>query len=240
MVEVIPNFRQEKAPLSEEAGEGDDKEVAVNTSRIARLPPSTYRLDPSNAPYRMHLAQLPEAVRRLRRCAQGKGPYINPWTGVTFRNWRPATTSSNRLLKPEHPQHFTGYQATVEIQRAIQERSAQTGMEMDFVGLQPRLGDFKLIIHRTSSETTESRSPAGYPQHVQPQLCVGLPGSSASILRQVIVQLKIDGVDRAKNTPLSKVAIARGQGPKRRHYFSAFDRYVNPYTTGSLEAADCI
>ena len=144
-IELIPNFYQN--PFSTSSPQ-DDREVAVNASRISRLPPSTYKLDPCNAPYRMPLTLLPKAIEAVRRCAQGKSQYINPWTLVSFPAWKPLTTESSQPLKPsEDSEHFTAYKAVMEIYRLVRVESTQglVPMSLDFVGLQPRLADFKLV-----------------------------------------------------------------------------------------------
>jgi hypothetical protein len=174
----------------------DGRHIAVNSSRISKLPPSTYILDPCNSPYRMPIGYLSEAIQRVRRCARGEGVYVNPWTWVPFPHWKPATTRSNQFLMPaETSEHFTAYKATMEIYRIVK----MQGMKLDFVGLQPRLADFKLI-------TQFSHPHARHP-------------------RQVFVQHKLDARDRASSTPLTNVAIARGQSGDCRWYFSDIDRF---------------
>ena len=206
-VDLIPNFHQEAPSASAVSNEEDDREVAVNTSRVSRLPPSAYKLDPCNAPYRIPLPLLLEAVRRVRCCALDKGPYINPWTLVPFPQWKPWTTRSNQSLRPsESSEHFTAYQATMEIYRLVNKvQVVHYPLELDFVGVQPRLADFKLVT--SVRQSTEFKAP-----HRR---------------RQIFVQHKLDGRDRARSTPLANVAIARGQGKKRRWYFSDMDRSVD-------------
>lgn len=204
-VELIPNLYQ-GLPISSD--EDASREIFVNNSRVPYLPLAAYRLDPSNSPYRMAFNLLPEALRRVRRTVQGHGPYVNPGTSVRFPDWKPSSTDSNEFLKPlPSSEHFTAYRAVMQIYRAIKASSPQIPIRLDFIGVQPRLADFKLI-----------PNPAFLDQH---ELETG-----TSFPAQILVQHKIDGRDRAANKPLSNVAIARGEGSNRWSYFSAVDRYV--------------
>ena len=205
-VDVIPNYHQghtvtpsnirTTTSLTVAAGalNPDNRHVAVNNSRVSKLPPSTYTLDPCGAPYRMPIGYLTEAVARIRRCALGGGVYVNPHTMVPFPEWRPATTNSNEMSKPmESAEQFTAYKATLEIYRFCKTQP----MKLDFMGLQPRVADFKLLL-----------------------------GHQSRNRRQVFVQHKLDVRDRPRGTPLIKVAIARGQGDDFRYYFSDIERFV--------------
>lgn len=215
-VELIPNIYQNNGDGTE--GPSENRELAVNISRASRLHASAYRLDPCNSPYRMPLALLLEAIHRVRRCVQGKGPYVNPWTLVEFPDWIPSTTSSTESLTPaEDTQHFTAYKAAMEIGRLIRIQSNPAAMELDLVGLQPRLADFKLI---TIPQTSESQTSHRYQSRSQRRL-------EGRDLRQSFIQHKLDGKDRSRYSPLSKVAVARGEGKDRRWYFSAFDRSIS-------------
>lgn len=200
-VEVHPNLAGECPDRTDDG----DRAVAVAISRKSPLPPATYgSLSPCNSPYRMPACLLPQAIQNLRQCALGLGPYMNPWTHVEFEGWRPRIVSSNMSLIPaEHTQLFSGYIGTMRIWRAIRVAKAITGLplDFDFINLQPRLADFKLLVPPLSQ---------------QPQL-----------LRQVFVQYKIDSRDRSIHTPLTRVAIGRNSGRAGiRWYFTNVDQYV--------------
>lgn len=204
-VELIPNFYQ-GLPIGPD--EDASREISVNNSRVSYLPLATYRLDPSNSPYRMPFHLLPEALRRVRRTVRGHGPYVNPGNSVRFPDWKPLSTDSNEFLKPlPSSEHFTAYRAVMQIYRAIKASSPRVPIELDFVGLQPRLADFKLVPSQEFLEQYALDTGTAFPA-------------------QVFVQHKIDARDRAAQNPLSNVAIARGEGLNRRSYFTAVDRYV--------------
>ena len=204
-VELIPNLYQGR-PGSTARSQPDGDEVAVNTSRVSHLPPSAYVLDPCNAPYRMPLALLPRAIERVRFCVQRGQPYVNPWTQVSFPQWRPTTTSASDALKPsEESQHFTAYRAAMEVYRIMNKVSLRSPLLLDFVGLQPRLADFKFI-----------------PAWVQGPKDLESPRPQ----QQRFVQHKLDGRDRTSSTSLAKVAISRAQGGNRWWYFQAHDRFL--------------
>jgi hypothetical protein len=199
-VELIPNLSP--PPTSSglsKLSAGKDRPgryISSNTVRTPLLGPSAYgRLNPCNAPHRMPLSFLGEAIGRVRDCALGKGDYINPWTLCRYFDWKPQTIlPSNTLLRPiESSEHFTGYLGILEICRSVRIASYlyKLPVTFDFVDLQPRLADFKMIFDKD---------------------------------RQVFVQYKIDGRDRAIETPLTNVAIARGTGDTCRWYFTPYDR----------------
>lgn len=151
----------------------------------------------------MPLDLLPEAMRRVRECARsnGKKIYVNPYTQVPFPTWMPSTTNSNQHLKPsKSTQHFTAYEATFDLLVAINRSHIDTPLKLQFVGLQPRLGDFKLQVDQ--------------------------PWRFGLRDRPLIIQHKLDKRERSYRTEHSKVSIGRGQGSKRRFYFTAFDRSV--------------
>ncbi len=202
-VELIPNLYQGRQG-STSPPQSDSDEVSANASRVSHLPPSAYVLNPCNAPYRMPLALLSKAIERVRSCIQRRQPYINPWTQVSFPEWKPITTSTSEALKPsEDSQHFSAYRAAMEIYRIMNKVSVRSPLPLDFVGLQPRLADFKFI-------------PALIPR---PN-----PLESPELQHQRLVQHKLDARERAYSAPLTKVAIGREQGGKRRWYFQAYDR----------------
>ena len=191
-VDVIPNYDQEKAALDEDASEEERiQEHIVNSTRVSSLPSSAYAgLDPCSSPYRMPIFLLNEAIRRVRRYVLTGEPYINPWTGTSFDDWKPLTTKRAHWLCPaEHTSHYSACKAVLEIFRNVQ----GDRMKPDFIGLQPYLADFKLTV-------------------------LGV--------RPMFVQHKLDDTLRALDNRMEQVTIARGEGDKRRWYFSAFDRYV--------------
>ncbi|KAG9526325.1 hypothetical protein KCV07_g856, partial [Aureobasidium melanogenum] len=200
-VELYPNYHQEQDAVT---SMGDEKtEVAVNTSRVSRFHPSAYRLDPCNSPYRMPLSLLEDAIESVRSCARGEGSYVNPWTSVTFDDWKPSVT---RLFKSFEPavktEQFTAYQAVMNIYRTLtfelHSKSQDAPLEVDFIGLQPTLADFKLITNKSGSALESS---------------------------QYFVQHKRDGRDRRLNAPLSKVFVARKSNQHTRWYFTDTERF---------------
>lgn len=217
-VELIPNIYQQASSTPFESDLEDspapkNRQLGVNPSRESKLQPASYKLDPEMSPYRMPLLLLAEAIRRVRRCAQAMVPYVNPWTLVSFPNWKPFTTHSTDLLIPaQDSQHFTAYKAALDICRMIKIQRGPVAIDFDFIGLQPRLADFKFI-------TALPQNPFSH-LNIRQQRLDGRP------LRQDFIQHKLDGKDRARSSRLSKVAIARGEGKERRWYFSTFDRFV--------------
>lgn len=216
-VELIPKLYQGR-PGSTSRSQPEDDEVAVNTSRVSHLLPSAYVLDPCNAPYRMPLALLPRALERVRSCVQRGHPYINPWTQVSFPQWRPTTTRTSEALKPsQESQHFTAYRAAMEIYRIMNKVSLRSPLPLDFVGLQPRLADFKFIPALIQSPK-DLKSP--------------------ELQHQRFVQHKLDGRERTSSASLAKVAIARDQGRKCRWYFNAHDRSLPPFQGDQMLGTD--
>ena len=193
-VELIPNHCQDPTRYLRLC-EQPTREVSVITSKISRFPPQVYGLDPSTAPYRMPLAYLPQALAQLRECVRTQGIYVNPWTRVSFAQWRPiVTTSSDALLPSENHDHYSGCEAILRLYREI--RYCQKPISLDFMWLQPRIADFKLIV-----------------SYARP-----------SDSKQYFIQHKLDGGQRAWGSPLINVAIARGEDPRRQWYFSHTDR----------------
>jgi hypothetical protein len=167
---------------------------AINNSRGHKLPPAVYTLDPCGSPTRMPAGYLLEALGRARRCALEGHVYVNPWTNVPFPDWKPVITNSPELLRPaESTEHFTAYLATMRVYRAVK----MYGIELDFVGLQPRLADFKLLL-------PDASAPSG---------CL-----------QYLIQHKLDARDRRRSTPLTNVAIARATEDGPRYYCADTDR----------------
>ncbi|KAL8643583.1 MAG: hypothetical protein Q9226_008263, partial [Calogaya cf. arnoldii] len=141
-VELIPNFCQALDESESRSTAEQVRYVAANSSRASKLDPKSYRLSPCNAPYRMPLALLPQALARTGE------PYINPHTRVCFESWKPQTSTSSAYLKPtEDSGQYSAYMATMHIYRTVKSRS-DLPMSMDFLGLQPRLADFKFKIGR--------------------------------------------------------------------------------------------
>lgn len=206
-VEVIPNPRQMDAAddfNAEEDPDPEDRQMAVNVTRVSKLQPPGYTLDPCGGPYRMPIAYLTEAIRRIRAKVMFGQPYTNPWTQVTFDEWTIYTTHTSRGLRPKMTsQHFTGYKAVWHIYHAIRHSPTASQMKFDFVGLQPHLADFKIVLTN--------------------HLVSGSPSTTPSV-RQYFVQHKLESHDRTRSSLLTNVAIARGQGEARRWYFTAFQR----------------
>ena len=150
-VDLIPNWQQHDEALEEEGTKytrdiAGRQQVAVNASRRSTLPESAYGgLDQCMSPYRLPLALLPEAIARIRRHALGGPAYINPWTGVEFSEWQPKTTSQNQFIRPgDDTAQASAYEAVMEIFRIVH-HSEKSAFDMDFIGVQPSLADFKLI-----------------------------------------------------------------------------------------------
>ena len=210
--ELIPNYHQTVDFESDPGVMGGDenRKVSVNNGRAPRLPLRTYRLDPTNAPYRMPISLLPQAIERVRLSAQGKGVYINPWTLVEFPDWSPLTTRSTRYIKPaEHTSNFTTYKAAMDIYRMVRHSSALTSMLVDLVGLQPRLADFKLLLPTISG----SFPPSPF-----------LAFDQGQDWRQVFVQHKIDSRTRNSDDQLAKVCVTRSDGQRVQYWFSSLNR----------------
>lgn len=197
-IELIPNHRQKIPPPSNES---DLDLVAVGSSGTPALPSSTYgNLSPQNSPYRLPLTYLNTAIERIRDHANGKSIYVNPWTDVEFKDWKPTTTESCHILMPsEKSQTFAPYTEVMEICWATR-NSPQIPLTFDFVGVQPDLADFKL-------------------------LCPTAPGQTD----QYFVQHKLDGRWRGSKERLTSVSVARSGKRKdgtvyTRWYFSCTDR----------------
>ncbi|KAI4238442.1 MAG: hypothetical protein LQ349_001122 [Xanthoria aureola] len=203
-VELIPNFYQSCSTPDSPGGSDDEDEsrvLTINYARLSNLPPSAYTLNPDDSPYRMPLALLPEAIAGVRDCIRYRRPYVNPWTQAEFAEWAPKTTALVDFLQPrEDSQHDTSYQAVMQMYRVINKQATQIPMSLELVSLQPRLADFKLLLHATS----------------------GAP--DAAMPRQVFVQHKLDVQYRAKSSALTKVPIGRGPETDRRWYFEPFER----------------
>jgi len=203
-VELFPNYF---AQIPMQQGDDPSRRVAVNLSRKSAVSPKAYDfLSPCNAPYRMPASMLLEAFSRVRDCVQAcdRGetprPYVNPWSGAVFTKWRPRSVHSTESLLPaDDSQHGTGCAGIMEIWREIRVAQAEgrTTMRFHFVGVQPRLADFKLLV------------PFQPPRN--------LP-------RQVFVQYKIDSVDRSCGN--KKIAIGRYRGAGVNWYFTDLERYV--------------
>ncbi|KAI4663936.1 uncharacterized protein J4E79_003436 [Alternaria viburni] len=196
-VELYPNYYAGSLT----AGDDPGRYVAVNLSRKSIVGPESYRfLSPCNAPYRMPIALLTEAISRIRACVMDpESVYANPYTNTRFPQWRPSTVTTNKYLMPEEStQHATGFIGLVDIWRGIRvaKTTSHIDMDFDFVNLQPRLADFKLLL--PSCPPTPTR-------------------------RQVFVQYKIDAVQRARHN--TKIAIGRTGNIGTHWYFTDTERF---------------
>lgn len=145
MVDVIPNYMQDPTAFHEDGhvDEGDRRGVSFAFTGTSRLGPlSAGGLNLSNSPYRMPLRLLPTAINLIRGHVRGERVYRNPYTLVEFSDWHPITVQNSEYLKPSEPGHRSAYEAVMAIFQAMKRF---TSMRPDFVGLQPRLADFKLI-----------------------------------------------------------------------------------------------
>lgn len=90
---------------------------------------------------------------------------------------------------------------------------------IDFVGLQPRIGDAKIVLRHPDLLET--------PPH-RPQNCPTLPigGKSTCNLKQRFLEHKYDPLERDCGSKLHNVRVARGEGLKRKWYFDANSRYT--------------
>ncbi|KAK5722362.1 hypothetical protein LTR15_005592 [Elasticomyces elasticus] len=207
-VELIPNYEQEQTDVGqvdESTGdeaydsEEEDGHNFLFNSRVSRLLPAATSVDPESSPYRMPLRLLVEAVRLVRQCALTGQEYINPWTKVRFANWRPQTTSSADFLKPlPHTQHHTACTAALQIMQGIVDRS-DVPLSFDLVGLQPRIADFKLLLHEAG-------------------------GSTHPVQR--FVQHKVDSnLHRAAGGKLTSLAVSRKAKGRWLFYFTDIERF---------------
>ncbi|KAG9568552.1 hypothetical protein KCU71_g2701, partial [Aureobasidium melanogenum] len=203
-VDVIPNYLQDPDDEPVVSLEGQTRHLSVNKDRASKLSLRAQGLNQTNAPFRMPISMLGEAVARVRDCALGQSIYTNPWTQVAFPKWKPQTTKSNRYFRPlESTANFTAYKAAMEIYRCLQAHQYDTGMRFDFVGLQPRLADFKLLLHaQDSSSTTIPR------------------------LRQVFVQHKLHTTLLSSHNKFDRVTVvARRNAKNPGWYFTAINRF---------------
>jgi hypothetical protein len=151
-VDVIPNYDQVPEALIEEESKyvkdvAGKQGVSVHVARESLLPTATYGgIDQSLSPYRMPLAWLPVAIEGIRECALNEDVvFVNPWTGVAYTGWRPLTTTLTKFLRPpDDADQATAYEAVLEIYRTIQHTESSL-FDVDFVGIQPSLADFKFI-----------------------------------------------------------------------------------------------
>lgn len=202
VVALIPNLRQKpSAPAAYKRKLGDDVEMSVHTSRPQYLDPAQYEIDPCYAPYLIPTDLLPEAMDLIQRCVAEGIPYRNPWTSVCFPTWTPSLRSMQYLEPVETSQHYTSLRALREIQRCVKAlRPAKA--RVDFIGLQPRIADFKIVMSDPDTSTTDSYE------------------------RQVFVQHKIDSHERARNARLEHVPIARSSDSGIQWFFTVDERYV--------------
>jgi hypothetical protein len=205
-VDLVPNFHQVPGALTSPVADCEREYVSITVRGRTRLFPGAHdSLDLTGTSYRLPLRLLPEAIRRVSAHILGARVYANPWTGVSFPDWRPLTTDNTSWLKPaESNDHYTGFHEIMKLYPAIR---LDPYLELDFIGLQPLLADFKLIAR-------------GEAQISQPSVP----------LVQRFVQHKIDGHVRARGAPLTKVAISRGE----TRYFDACNRWVYHLFAGLL------
>lgn len=164
-VDFVPNFFQvEEAVESDpmELPESEKRKVGAAFATRSRLPATAHgMIDQSTSPYRMPLCMLPEAISRARAHVRREAVYTNPWTKVSFPDWRPVTVTHNEWLKPSLTAHRSACDAALEIYRHLAHRGNGLWRKLDFVGLQPRLGDFKLV-----SSSNASLRPDGHDQRI--------------------------------------------------------------------------
>jgi hypothetical protein len=225
-VELIPNYQQDEWSFDPEAAEleADANEHILNFSRKSFLPPRTYGgVDPSGTSYRMPLFSLQEAVRRAHlHCTTGH-IYVNPWTDVAFPYWHPLTGNSAKWIRPrEDGGVFTAHEAILKLIQHFNYAgggaigASENTFEIDFVGLQPSLGDFKFLV----------RGPlAQLATHAYSERVINEPEGP---VLQYVIQHKIEGRVRASDSKLTKVRVSRGTGRgtqrRLRYFFEAFER----------------
>jgi len=205
-VEVFPNYYVGSATSS---NDNPSRTIAVNFSRKSVIHPRSYRyLSPCNAPYRMPQHLLPEAMHRIRQCALGGPIYVNPWTGAEFPTWRPQPIATHESMLPdEGTQHSSAYVGIADIWRGMRAawNQKRTPMRFEFVDVQPRLADFKLVL------------PQPFPTAQR---------------RQYFVQYKIDSTERTRRN--RKIAIGRHMKDGAiRWYCTGSERCVGPLRPNS-------
>ena len=197
-LEVIPNFAvtQQREDL-----QSPGRYTVINSARGSRFPPSAYGLDPAKSPYRMPLAFVPEALLSIRELVRTGKPYQNPWNRVTFDQWAPSAATSFEALRPaEGTGQSSASEAVIDLYRRVNKQNPQRQpISLEFMSLQPRIADFKLVVDQDQSLK-------------DPRLA-----------RQYFVQHKLDARYRAPNVALSNVSICRNQDG---WYFSHTDRYA--------------
>lgn len=236
-VELIPNYQQDAESLDPESAnlEAETAEHIINFTRKSFMPPRTYgAVDPSGSAYRMPLSVLPEAVRRARLCCSVPGyTYVNPWTDVPFTLWRPVAGRAIEWFRPrENSGIFTAHDAVMKILQDFNyggggDEAAATAntFEVDFVGVQPCLGDFKIIVRGSLPRMLKGRIS---PKDVLPTTARhGLdPPTEPAV--QYVIQHKIEGRTRSRSSKLTKVRVSRATGKaekrKLRYFFNTFER----------------
>lgn len=221
-VDFIPNmFQDPKAAKhpSLDFTEEENRYVAITYSRPSRLPVTAHSMvNLSTSPFRMPIGLLPDAIALACAHIRGESVYVNPWTGVSFNQWSPTTVDTNEALKPSSTAHRTAHLAIMELYRhfAFAQRPWAT---VDFVGLQPRIGDAKIVLRH--SERLENLLHRSQNCPMQPS-----GGRSTWNLKQRFLEHKYDPVDRDCGSRLHNVRVARGEGLKRKWYFDANSRYA--------------
>lgn len=145
-VDLIPNYWQDARALQSDREDRDDESCKerFNVLRASRLPDAAHRsLHPCNTPYRMPMRVLPQAMSRVRSCVVDGTEFVNPWTGVVYRDWTPLTTPHASYLKPaESNPQYAAFEEAWDVFAAVREKGK---LQFDIVGLQPMLADFKLF-----------------------------------------------------------------------------------------------
>jgi hypothetical protein len=226
-VELIPNYHQDEGSLDPEGAEleTDADEHLINFTRRSFMPPRSYGgVDPTGSSYRMPLFALSEAVRAHLHCTVAGHVYVNPWTDVAFPHWHPLVGESAKWIRPrEDGGVFTAHEAVMKL---IQDfnyndggvaRASGNSFEIDFVGLQPSLGDFKILVRGPLAQLAQIHTPSKS-VITEPQ---------GQVL-QYVIQHKIEGRVRRSESMLTRVKVCRGSGRKDkrklRYFFEAFER----------------
>lgn len=213
-VDFIPNmFQDPKAAKnpSLDFTEEEKRYVAVTYSRPSRLPVTAHGMvNLSTSPFRMPIGLLPDAIALARAHIRGESVYVNPWTGVSFDQWSPVAVNTNEALKPSSTAHRTAHLAIMELYRHFA-FAKKPWASIDFVGLQPRIGDAKIVLHH-------SKLLDNLPHRPQTD--------STCHPKQRFLEHKYDPLERDCGSKLHNVRVARGEGLKRKWYFDANSRYA--------------
>ncbi|KAK4497594.1 hypothetical protein PRZ48_010247 [Zasmidium cellare] len=135
MVVVLPNMKNRN--------KAEGSHSSVYYSRVTSLQSSRFKLDPTLAYHAMRLVDLPEAFRRLRRCAVHGEDFVNPYTGTKYGDWRPPMLKTGELLQPKQDMHKASFARFREIKKFVEGRV--DGWRLDMIFHAPELADMKLI-----------------------------------------------------------------------------------------------